>query len=105
MGCKTGFAVLICVPLAGCVAVWGNDYKVSFANSSAVTIEYDPASFPTARVNRAAQAECDKYQKDAVLDRTTPAFMGILTASYRCQPRLLPRQPAPPPTPAARPAI
>lgn len=82
-----GAALLGAMLAGGCVAVWGDSYNVAAANSSSVTIEFDPAVVNLPKVLAAAQAECDKFGKDAVLDNTSPGNLGIVVNTYRCEVR------------------
>jgi hypothetical protein len=75
------------VLLSGCVAVWGESYNVALANSRSVVIEYDPAVINVPSMLNAAQAECNKFGKDAVLDGTSRGNLGILVNTYRCETR------------------
>lgn len=76
--------VLIC---SGCVAVWGDSYNVASSNSNSVTIEYDPVVVSIPRMLSAAQSECDKYNRDAVLLNTSSGNKGISVNTYRCESR------------------
>lgn len=73
--------------LSGCVAVWGKSYNVALANSRSVVVEYDPAVVNLPAMLRAAQMECDKFGKDAILDSTSRGNLGILVNTYRCETR------------------
>ena len=77
-------ALLIC---GGCVAAWGQSYNVALANSRSVVIEFDPAVVNTPAMLRAAQAECDKHGRDAVLDSVTRGNLGIMVNTYRYENR------------------
>ncbi len=79
------FAVLI--SCTACVAAWGSSYNVAMANSRSVVIEYDRMVANVPAMLQAAQAECDKYKKDAVLDSVTGGNMGIRVNTYRCETR------------------
>lgn len=72
---------------AGCVVVWGKSYNVALANSRSVVVEYDPVLVNLSAMLGVAQAECDKFSKDAVLDSTTSGNLGILVNTYRCESR------------------
>lgn len=80
-----GCSVLL---LGGCVAVWGNSYNVAMANSRSVVIEYDPLVVNMSNVMNAAQTECSKFGKDAVLDSQTEGNMGVYVNTYRCETRV-----------------
>ena len=67
--------------------VWGKSYNVALANSRSVVVEYDPAVINLPAMLGAAQAECDKFGKDAVLDSTSRGNLGILVNTYRCEVR------------------
>lgn len=73
--------------LPGCVAVWGNSYNVAMANSRSVVIEYDPLLVNMSNVMNAAQTECSKFGKDAVLDSQTEGNTGVQVNTYRCEAR------------------
>lgn len=79
-----GSVLFLC---AGCVAVWGQSYNVAMANSRSVVIEYDPVVVNMPSMLQAAQNECDKYGKDAVLDNTGSGNLGIRVNTYRCEAR------------------
>lgn len=79
---------IICILLVtGCVAVWGKSYNVALSNSRSVVIEYDPAVVNLPSMLNAAQDECSKFGKDAVLDSTSRGNLGILVNTYRCENR------------------
>ena len=80
-----GLAVLL---LGGCVAVWGNSYNVAMANSRSVVIEYDPLLVNMSSVMNAAQTECSKFGKDAVLDSQTEGNTGVQVNTHRCETRV-----------------
>lgn len=73
--------------MSGCAVVWGQSYNVALVNSRSVVIEYDPAIINLAGMLNAAQAGCEKYGKDAVLDGTSNGNLGILVNTYRCETR------------------
>lgn len=79
--------VNICLLCTGCVAVWGKSYNVAMSNSRSVVIEYDRMVANMPAILNAAQAECDKYKKDAVLDSVSGGNMGIRVNTYRCEVR------------------
>jgi hypothetical protein len=82
----TGF-VAVAVLASGCVAAWGNSYNIALANSRSVVVEYDPAVVNLPAMLTAAQAECEKFEKDAVLDGTSKGNLGIKVNTYRCESR------------------
>jgi hypothetical protein len=71
----------------GCAAAWGSSYNVALANSRSVVVEYDPAIVNLSAMLNAAQAECEKFDKDAVLDSTSNGNLGIKVNTYRCETR------------------
>jgi len=73
--------------VTGCVAVWGKSYNVALSNSRSVVIEYDPAVINLPSMLKAAQDDCSKFGKDAVLDSTSRGNLGILVNTYRCESR------------------
>lgn len=73
--------------LGGCVAAWGSSYNVAMANSRSVAIEYDPLVVNMPAMMNAAQSECSKYGKDAVLDSVSNSNFGIKVNTYRCETR------------------
>jgi len=79
--------LIIATSISGCVAVWGQSYNVALANSRSVVIEYDPAVINLPSMLQAAQTECDKFGKDAVLDGTSSGNLGILVNTFRCETR------------------
>lgn len=76
--------LLLC---GGCVAVWSGSYNVAASNSNSVTIEYDPVVVSMPAVLKAAQAECEKFGRDAVLANTSRGNLGIVVNTYRCENR------------------
>lgn len=85
-GIRTAFFLIL--PLCtGCVALWGGSYNVAASNSNAVTIEFDPAVVNLPAALRAAQTECEKFGRDAVLSSTSRGNRGILVNTYRCEPK------------------
>lgn len=73
--------------VSGCVAAWNDSFNVALANSRSVVIEYDPVVVNLPRMLAAAQAECSKFDKDAVLDSTSTGNLGIKVNTYRCETR------------------
>lgn len=73
--------------LCGCVAAWGSSYNVAMANSRSVAIEYDPLVVNLPALMNAAQSECSKYGKDALLDSVSSSNYGIKVNTYRCETR------------------
>ena len=102
-------ALLLTAGLAcsGCVALWQDDHKVEASTGSAVTIEYDPLLLASDRVASAAQSECNKFQRIAVLDHVRKGLTWTKIADFRCEnaPVSLKGSMAslPPETPAAAP--
>ncbi len=84
---KTPILILSLVALSGCVAAWGKSYNVAMSNSRSVVIEYDRMVANMPAILQAAQAECNKYNKDAVLDNVSSGNMGIRVNTYRCETR------------------
>lgn len=84
---KTSILILSVIALSGCVAVWGKSYNVAMSNSRSVVIEYDRVVANMPAMLQTAQAECDKYEKDAVLDSVSGGNMGIRVNTYRCETR------------------
>lgn len=80
--------ILFLIGLSGCAAVWGKSYNVAMSNSRSVVIEYDRAIVNLSSMLQAAQAECDKYGKDAVLDSVAGGNLGIRVNTYRCESRV-----------------
>ncbi|MEQ8300224.1 MAG: hypothetical protein RH945_06740 [Hyphomonas sp.] len=78
---------LLSAATSGCVAAWGSSYNVALANSRSVVVEYDPAVVNLTAMLTAAQAECEKFGKDAVLDSTANGNLGIKVNTYRCESR------------------
>ena len=73
--------------LSGCVVKWGKSYNVAMANSRSVVVEYDPLVVNLPAMLQAAQTECSKYGKDAVLDSRDTGNYGIKVNTYRCEVR------------------
>lgn len=84
---KQTILILSLIALSGCVAVWGSSYNVAMSNSRSVVIEYDPVVINMPAMLQAAQAECGKYRKDAVLDSVTEGNLKIKVNTYRCETR------------------
>ena len=80
--------LLTTIALTGCAAVWGSSYNVAMANSRSVVIEYDRVIANMPALLNAAQAECHKYGKDAVLDTVSGGNLGIRVNTYRCETRV-----------------
>lgn len=78
---------LVAGTTSACVAAWGASYNVALANSRSVVVEYDPAVVNLTAMLTAAQAECEKFDKDAVLDSTSSGNLGIKVNTYRCETR------------------
>jgi len=78
---------LLSMATSACVAAWGSSYNVALANSRSVVVEYDPAIVNLTAMLTAAQAECEKFDKDAVLDSTSNGNLGIKVNTYRCESR------------------
>lgn len=85
----TKIPTIICIVLllSGCVAAWGSSYNVAMSNSRSVVIEYDRVIANMPAMLNAAQAECNKYKKDAVLDNVSGGNLGIRVNTYRCETR------------------
>lgn len=79
--------VVLTLFLGGCVVVWGQSYNVAMSNSRSVVIEYDRMVANMPAMLQAAQAECDKHRKDAVLDSVSGGNIGIRVNTYRCETR------------------
>lgn len=73
--------------LSGCVAVWGKSYNIALANSRSVVIEYDPTVVNLPSLLGAAQGNCEKYGKDAVLHSVSSGNLGIKVNTFRCETR------------------
>lgn len=84
---KFGIAAAMVLLLGGCVAAWGSSYNVAMANSRSVVVEYDPLVVNLPALMNAAQSECSKYGKDAVLDSVSSSNFGIKVNTYRCETR------------------
>jgi hypothetical protein len=79
--------VLLLISGTGCVAVWGAPYKVEFASSSSITINFDPALTNMGEIQNIAQQHCDKYHKDAVPQAKNDSPWALSTMSFMCQRR------------------
>lgn len=73
--------------LSSCVLVWGKSYNVAMSNSRSVVIEYDRVVINLPAMHQAAQNECAKYNKDAVLDNISGGNLSIIVNTYRCEGR------------------
>lgn len=81
-----GIILLALVGATGCVAIWGRSYNVAEASSASVVVEYDPAVIDYPAMERAAQIECERHGKGAVLDSTGNGnYIGIRVNTYRCE--------------------
>lgn len=78
-------AVLGALALSGCAAVWGAPYKVDFSSPSSVTINTDPSLTNMGEVQRVAQAECQKYGRDAVPQTYADGPWGLREISFTCR--------------------
>ena len=58
--------------------------KVEFSNSRSVVIQYDPVLESSGSVLVKAQASCNLYGRDAVLNSREPAMWGLVSGHYRC---------------------
>jgi hypothetical protein len=81
------YILLVACALSGCVMVWGKSYNIAMSNSRSVVVEYDPVVINLPEMLKAAQAECDKYKKDAVLDSVSEGNLKIKVNTYRCEKR------------------
>lgn len=79
--------VTLLLLLTGCAAKWGGGHNVAMANSRSVVIEYDPLIVNVPAMLQAAQSECNKYGKDAVLKSRDTGNFGIRVNTYRCETR------------------
>jgi len=70
--------------LSGCVAAWGDSYNVALENRRSIVIEYDRAVADIPKILRVAQAHCNKFGDDAVLDSTSEGNIGIYVNTYAC---------------------
>jgi hypothetical protein len=71
----------------GCVAVWGKPYKVEFASSSSITINFDPSLTNMGEVQNVAQAHCDQFGKDAIPQASQGSMWALRTMSFLCKKR------------------
>jgi hypothetical protein len=80
-------ALLLTAGLAcsGCVALWQDDHKIEASTGLAVTIEYDPLLLASDRVASAAQSECGKSERVAVLDHVRKGLTWTKIADFRCE--------------------
>lgn len=86
-GLNTCALILAVVLLGGCAAVWGQPYKVEFASSSSITINFDPSLTNIGEVQNVAQTHCDKFGKDAVPQGGETSPWGLRNVSFRCEHR------------------
>jgi hypothetical protein len=73
--------------LGGCALAWGQPYKVEFASSSSITINFDPSLTSIGEVQHVAQAHCDKFGKDAVPQVSQDSPWEMRSTSFVCQTR------------------
>jgi hypothetical protein len=69
----------------GCIAIWQSDHKIEASTGEAVIIDYDPILLTSDRVSNAAQAECGRFQRVAVLDHIRSGRTWTKIAKYRCE--------------------
>lgn len=72
--------------LSGCVAVWGGSYKITSADESGMTVQYDKALASSAKMAALARAHCKQFGKIAEPDdaRMPGALLGIIEERYSC---------------------
>jgi len=75
---------LTVLTVQGCVAAWGDSYNVALVNSRSIVIEYDPAVVNLPKLLGVAQAHCDNYGDDALLDSVSSGNLGIKVNTYLC---------------------
>lgn len=75
------------VALSGCVVVWEKPYKVEFASSSSITINYDPAFSNIGEMQVVAQKHCAEFGKDAIPQASQDSAWGMRNTSFLCQKR------------------
>lgn len=76
--------ILAASALSGCVAVWGQPYKVESETSESVTIKYDRNFTDLAKVEKVARANCAEIGKKAVKENEETSIWRITTVSFRC---------------------
>lgn len=83
---KPLFMLLVATFLTGCVAVWGQAHKVTKADETGFTVQYDKALTSTARTSRLAKEHCAKHGLVAEsVDAKMPGMLlGIIEESYAC---------------------
>ena len=74
--------------LNSCAAVWNAPYKVEFASSSSITINYDPMLTNMGEIQKVAQENCDKYNKDAIPQAESTSPWSLKTMSFACNKRV-----------------
>lgn len=70
--------------LTGCVAAWGNSYKIESESSAALTIAYDPSLTDSHQIESVANQSCAHYGKAAVPKSQTMSGWGIARISFVC---------------------
>ena len=78
---------IIAIVLTGCAAVWGKPYKVDFASSSSITINFDPSLTNMGEVQNAAQEHCAQFGKDAIPQASQDSVLGLRNMSFLCKKR------------------
>lgn len=70
--------------LTGCVAVWGQSYKVIYAKPDATVIQYDPLFMNRDKMQAEAQQRCALFGKGAQLVETKMGALGMAADIYNC---------------------
>lgn len=81
---RTPIALCLAALLAGCVAVWGQSYKVVYAQPDAAVIQYDPLFINRDKMQAEAAAHCGKFGKGAELQETKMGKLGMAADIYTC---------------------
>lgn len=79
-------ALALALTCSGCVAVWGQSYKITVQDSNNITIRYDTALTSSPSIQKIAKTHCNQFNKSIeILYSKMPGFLlGIIEESYSC---------------------
>lgn len=73
------------IACAGCVAIWQSDHRVTSSSEWAVSVDYDPLLTGPDNIARAADTECSKFQRRAILEQVRQGRTWTKIAHFRCE--------------------
>ena len=82
--------MLVCVfigmSINGCVAVWGDSYKVKEKNENEIIFQYDSGINSSGMMQKMASEHCQRFGKEAeIVDAGMPGILlGIIEEKYAC---------------------